>query len=199
MTDPVGRAAFLPPFLVGAALAVVGEVSVGLLLYGGPGFIPALSVILAVILLSLAAGLRVGIRGRQDDGPQGAGRWWLRLLVAVSLAAFFSALWEVFQGFQARTLTQGAGLAFLAALPMYCGGVVLGGLEGPGYRAGRGVAPPALAGAGLGILGAGNFLFPALSPTVILLLCLMVVSAAAMLHGQVASQEQGDDASRPSL
>lgn len=176
----------LPPFLTGAALAVVAEVAVGLLLYGGPGFIPALSVVLAVILFSLGAGLRVGARARRNDPVEEARRRWLLVLVAVSVGALFSGLWEVFQGFGARALTQGAGLALLAGLPMYGGGVILGTLQGSvgGTKAG-GVGPPALVGAGVGVLGAGHLLFPALAPTAILLLCLMGLSAAALLHGRV--------------
>jgi hypothetical protein len=184
VTGPGSPAALAPPFLVGAALAVVGEVAVGLLLYVGPGFIPALSVILAVVLLALAVGLRAGSRMGRRGSTEKARRRWLPLLVAVSVAALFSGLWEVFRGFQDGPMSQGAGLALLAALPMYTGGVLLGGfVPDSGERGWMG--PPALAGAGVGVLGAGYFLFPAFSPTVILLLCLMVLSGAALLHGRV--------------
>jgi hypothetical protein len=182
----------VPPFLLGAGLAVVGEVSVGLLLYGGPGFIPALSVILAVLFLALAAGVWSGRRGGEEDRVEEARRRWLMALVAVSVAALFSAGWEVFQGFGATALTQAVGLAVLAALPLYAGGAVLGHLvsaAGPGTSDPAGSAsssgPAALAGAGVGVLAAGHLLFPTLSPTAILLLCLMIVSAAALLHGRV--------------
>jgi hypothetical protein len=208
VTGPVTSAAPASAFLVGAALAVVGEVAVGLLLYGGPGFIPALSVILAVILLALAVGLRAGSRMGRGGSIENARRRWLPLLVAVSLAALFSGLWEVFRGFQAGALSQGAGLAFLAALPMYAGGAVLGGFA-PDSGEGGWVGPPALAGAGVGVLGTGYFLFPTFSPTVILLLCLMVLSAAALLHGRaldrrvavetVQEPEEESDAPRSSL
>jgi cytochrome bd-type quinol oxidase subunit 2 len=216
VTDPAGATGLVPPFLVGAALAVVGGVAVGLLLYGGPGFIPALSVILAVIFLALAVGLWAGLRVGRKGGTEEARRRWLPLLVAVSLAAVFSGLWEVFRGFQAGAVSQGAGLALLAALPMYAGGRVLGGLVA-GSGEGGGVAPSALAGVGVGILGVGTLLFPTFSPTVMLLLSLMVISAAARLHGRVLDRraavktirqvpvcsgddsEQGQDAPRPSL
>jgi hypothetical protein len=208
VTGPVAPAAGVPAFLVGAALAVVGEVAVGLLLYGGPGFIPALSVILSVTLLALAVGLRAGSRMGREGSIENAKRRWLPLLVAVSMAAIFSGLWEVFRGFQAGALSQGAGLAFLAALPMYAGGVLLGGFV-PGSGERGWVGPPALAGAGVGVLGAGYFLFPAFSPTVSLLLCLTVLSGAAVLHGRfldrriavetVRELEEESDAPRPSL
>jgi hypothetical protein len=207
VTDPAGAVALVPPFLVGAALAVVGGVAVGLLLYGGPGFVPALSVILAVIFLALAAGLRRGLRAGRMGGIEEARRGWLPLLVSVSLAAVFSGLWEVFRGFQAGAVSQGVGLALLAALPMYAGGGVLGGLVA-GSGEGGSVGPSVLAGAGVGILGMGAFLFPTFSPTVMLLLCLMVLSASALLHARVLDRrapgsrdgsEQGQDAPRPPL
>lgn len=186
MRSGLGSSSLLPSFLVGAALAVVAEVSVGLLLYGGPGFIPALSVILAVVLLALGVGLWMGGSGEGEDPVEIARRRWLLALVSVSAAAVFSGLWEIFQGFGAVALTQGLGLAFLAALPMYAGGLLLAQLGGLGAGGGSPRAgAAALAGAGIGVLLAGHLFFPTLSPTAILLLCLMALSAAALLHGRI--------------
>jgi len=186
----LGSPSLLPPFLVGAALAVVAEVAAGLLLYGGPGFIPALSVILAVVLLSLGVGLWQGGTGKGEDPVEIARRRWLLALVSVAAAAVFSGLWEIFQGFGAAALTQGLGLAFLAALPMYAGGLLLAGLGGIGTGDGSPRAgAAALAGAGMGVLVAGHLFFPTLSPTAILLLCLMALSAAALLHGRILDRQ----------
>jgi len=180
----------LPPFLTGAALAVVGSVAVGLLLYGGVGFIPALSVILAVLFLSLGVGVWVGAGPAAEESVDAIRRRWLLALVTISIAAVFAGLWEVFQGFGAGALAQGLGLALLGALPMYSGGVVLGALQSTsGRRIRGGSGPPALVGVGVGIALGGHFLFPGLSPTAILLLCLMSVSAAALLHGRALDRE----------
>lgn len=205
----------VPPFLTGAALAVTGEVALGLLLYGGAGFIPALSVIVAVLFASVGLGIRVGAgdglpgggrsgRGGGDPDPEAAWppleesavrvdavrRRWLFLLVAVSAAAIFAGLWEVFGGFGAGAAAQGAGLALLGALPMYAGGVVLGvqaGTSGGALRGGSG--PPAFLGAAAGVAVAGHLFFPVLSPTAVLLFCLMSLSAAALVHGRALERE----------
>jgi len=174
-----------PASLLGFSLAVSSQVAAGLLLYGGPGFIPALAVILAVVFLSLGAGLAA-------PPPQGTGeriieearRRWLITLLAFTMAAAFAAGWEIFRGFGALGITQAVGLAVLGALPAYTGGRTLGMLAHlSGLEGARGPAFPALAGASAGALVLAYILFPTLSPTAVILICLLAVSAGALVHG----------------
>jgi spermidine synthase len=174
-----------PAALLGFSLGVSSQVAAGLLLYGGPGFIPALAVILAVIFLSLGAGLAaLPPLGTGERMIEEARRRWLITLLAFTMAAAFAAGWEIFRGFGALGITQAVGLAVLAALPAYTGGRTLGMLAHlSGVEGSRGPAFPALAGASSGALVLAYILFPALSPTAVILICLLAVSAGALVHG----------------
>jgi len=178
----------LPPFLLGGAMAIMALVAAGLLLYGGPGFLPALVVVLASHLMTLGAGVAWGQGELGDDPVEVLRRRWFLLLLAVTLAAVFSGAWEWFRGFEARAVSQGLGLAFLSALPLFAGGTVLGSMASLPDRA-EGLEAPAssaLLGGGFGSLLFGLGLFPLFnSSTGVLLGCLVIVSGAALLHGQV--------------
>ncbi|TVP43821.1 MAG: hypothetical protein EA350_13080 [Gemmatimonadales bacterium] len=167
-----------PAFLAGIALAIGTQVGVGLLLYGGPGLLQALSVILATAAVSLGLGLASGGSGSAEE----ARRAWLFLLLAFTAAAIFSAGWQLFRGFGARPLTQGLGLALLVALPLYLGGRLLAQLRSPDSGS-RAPGPPALVGGAIGLLVLGHLFFPTLSPTAVLLLCVVAVSGGALSHG----------------
>lgn len=199
----------IPAFLAGVALALGIQVSAGLLLYGGPGFLPALSVVLATASLALGAGLAAppgvswpGSGGAPPEWSELTGgplleirevervrRRWLGLLLAFTAAAFFAGGWELFRGFGARGLTQGVGLALMVASPMFAGGRLLASpamrLVGePGGDAGNwGGGSWALAGAAAGFLLLAHLLFPALSPTAVLLFCVVATSGGALVHG----------------
>jgi len=174
-----------PASLLGFSLGVSSQVAAGLLLYGGPGFIPALAVILAVIFLSLGAGLAAPPPpGTGERMIEEARRRWLIALLSFTMAAAFAAGWEIFRGFGALGITQAVGLAVLAALPAYTGGRTLGMLAHlSGAEGSQGPAFPALAGAAAGALVLAYILFPALSPTAVILICLLAVSAGALVHG----------------
>lgn len=189
MTPP-GWSRALPPFILGGGLASAALTSVGLLLYGGPGLLRALSVVLATLLGALATGLVAGARSARHGPVEPLRRWWLLTLVAFTFGALFAAGWDALGGFGAGALSQGIGLSFLGALPLFAGGAVLGSLgclEGETGREGPGVAAPALLGAGLGVLLLGFVLFPSVSPTGTLLLWLVALSGAAMTQGWVLS------------
>ena len=174
-----------PASLLGFALAVSSQVSAGLLLYGGPGFMPALSAILAVNFLSLGSGLVAPPpSGTGERIIEGARKRWLTTLLAFTLAAAFTAAWEIFRGFGASGVTQAVGLAVLAALPAYTGGRTLGMLAYLSHADDvRGPAFPALTGAAAGALGLAYIFFPTFSPTAVILICLLAVSAGALVHG----------------
>ncbi len=205
MSAPAWRGG-VPAFLAGGALALGMQVAAGLLLYGGPGLLPALTVVVATGSAALGAGLAAGGRRRAEpEIPPGVGavvgaslvpgraieevrRRWLFLLVAFTGAAVFSGGWELFSGFEARALSQGAGLALLVALPLYAGGLLLaapalartGGAPG---GAGTSPAPPAFFGAAFALILLGHLFFPALSPTAVLLLAVVSTSGGALAHG----------------
>jgi hypothetical protein len=127
-------------------------------------------------------------------------RRWLFLLVAFTAASLFSGGWELFRGFEARAFSQGAGLALLAALPLYAGGLLLASpalarVGGRLRETDGSPAPPAFFGAALGFLLLGHLFFPALSPTAVLLLAIVATSGGALVHGwlldEVAQVEVG--------
>ncbi len=182
---------WLPPTILGAALASATLIAAGLLLYGGPGLMRALTVVLATLLVALGFGLAVGRRKGRGDPVEGLRRWWLFLLVSFTTAALFSALWDGFRGFGAGALSQGAGLAVLGALPLFAGGGVLG--SSSRLPVDRDVGGPALAvfvlaGAATGVLLMGFLLFARLSPAAILLVCVVGLSGAALVQGRVLDQ-----------
>ena len=179
--------AWLPPFAVGLAAAVAGELSVGLLLYSTPGFLRALTLVLAVLLGSLALGLWTA--PRRGAGVEGVRRRWLFALVAYAGAAAASGAWTARGGLATTGLDRGFGLALLAALPLYACGALLAAItdsvedEASGAR----VAAPSLAGAATGALLTGLVLIPNLVPVSIYSLCLALISGGALVHGRVLS------------
>ncbi len=184
---PGSWAGAAPPFLLGMGLAVTVLVSAGLLLYGGPGFLPALTVVVGAQLGALAAGLimETGIPG--DPHPQRLRSRWFLVLAASAMAAVFSGLWEVRGGFGASVLSQVLGLAFLAILPLFAGGALLGTLSrvhrGGGPRA-TSPGAAALLGGGAGAVLLGLLLFPVFrSSTALLLLALVGLSVGALIQG----------------
>jgi hypothetical protein len=188
---PEGWLRALPPFIVGGVLCIAALVAAGLLLYGGPGFLPALVVVLACHLAAIGAGIVWGRGVPAEDPVEFLRRRWFLFLVALTLAAVFAGSWEWFQGFGARALTQGLGLAFLSALPLFAGGAVLGSMtELPEPPTGlQAPAPAAFMGGATGALIFGLTLFPLFqSSTGLLLLCLVLVSMAALVHGRALDQ-----------
>lgn len=184
-----GRLAWIPPFLVGFVAATCAELAGGLLLYSGRGFLRALTLLLAVELGGLACGLWVGGSGSAVDPEERARRRWLFCLVAFTAAAGFAAAWQMVNGTAASFATRGLGLALLAGLPLYAAGAVLGALgrirEGdPGRRTTR-IGAVAASGGAVGVLVTGLLLLSVLRPVSILLLCVVLVSAAALLHGWI--------------
>ncbi len=179
---------WLPPFIVGLCAATGAEVAVGLLLYGGPGLVRSLTAVLAVEAAALGVGLWTS-PGTRPDIVEAVRRRWLFCLAAFLVATLFSAFWSVVEALGGTALGQGLGLAFLAALPLYAVGGVLGAMGGvadsdPGGRA-RMVGGPAALGAALGFAVTGTALPQVFTPASLLLVCLMMLSLGGMLYGSI--------------
>ncbi len=195
VTERWRRIFLVPPFILGACLAVASKVAVGLLLYGGVGFIEALSVILATLAGALAFGMWTGRGIHPDASVEGVRRRWLLTLVSFTAAVVFSGAWEYFGAFGVRPWSQAMGLALLAGLPLFFGGSLLGAMT----RAGSVLHPPpgvsrlspgvaAILGTAAGFMLAGFVLFPRFSAPHLLLVCVVLLSAGALVHGWILDQ-----------
>lgn len=183
-----GRLAWVPPLLIGVSAAVAAEVALGILLYGGSGLMRSLTAVLAVEGGAFAAGLW----SAPAPGPDLVDRLrkrWLLCLTAFMLATIFSAFWSVIQDVGAGRVGQALGLTFLAGLPLYASGAVIGGIgsvrvsDPTGARRGPG-ASVAL-GAGIGFVLTGILLPRAPIPASLLVACLVLLSASGMVYGVV--------------
>lgn len=164
----------LAPFLLGAAVSVVVEAGLGLLLYVSPGLLPALTVLLAVSLGSLALGLLSGV-------GQGSQRWrWFLAAGGLTVAAALSVGWTFGTAHRGGPLARGLHLAGLLALPLYglglCAALTL--RNGEGHR----VVAAGLLGGLAGVVILGTLLLPRVEPVSVYLFCLLCLSGAALLH-----------------
>lgn len=182
------RLEWLPPLLVGASAAVVAEIALSMLLYGGSGFVRSLTTVLAVEGLAFAGGLWSAPTPSPDLVDRLRRRWLLCLFAFVA-AAVFGMAWSIFPEVSEGRLGQGAGLALLGAVPLYAAGAVLGGMSvlaasDPGER----LAMPgasAAAGAAVGFVLTGLLLPRVPIPASLLIACLVMLSLGGMVYGGV--------------
>ncbi len=186
MTSATYPFRWVPALLVGLCAAIAAEVAVASLLYSGPGLLRSLTVVLAVEAAALGAGLWTA-PGRRPDLMEALRRRWILGLGAFLLATLFSAFWSVVTAVGGTALGQGLGLAFMAALPMYAIGGILGTLgtaaEAEASGSSRMVAGPAGLGAALGFAATGAFLPQTISPASLLLVSLVLLSGAGVVYG----------------
>jgi len=181
------RLEWLPPLLVGASAAVAAEVAMGVLLYGGAGFVRSLTMILTIEGFAFAAGLW-SAPDENGDLIERLRRRWLLCLAAFLTAAVFGTMWSL-EMIGGGRWAQGAGLAILAGLPLYATGGVLGGIavvaqsDAGGRMSGPGTA--AAAGAALGFVLTGFLLPSAPMPASLLVACLVMLSLGGMVFGGV--------------
>jgi hypothetical protein len=183
------RLAWLPPFLAGGAAATAAELAAGLLLYSALGFLRALTIVLAVELGAFGLGLWSTQVPRTAGGLEWVRRRWLIALIAFSAAAAFSALPTVTGEVGTSATTRGLGLALLGGLPMFAIASLLGAMgrvQGPGSRGGATVGTAAAFGGAAGFLATGFVFVPLLEPLSILLVCVIALSAGALVYGWVA-------------
>lgn len=184
MNDGRNRLAWAPPLLVGASAAVASEVAAALLLYSGPGLPRSLTVILVVVGGAFGMGLWTA-------PPAGAGvvdglrRRWLFCLFVYLVAVVLGAMWSLFE--LPDPWGQVIGLAFLAGLPVFASGSVLGGISAvrsaPGGGSTVAVGSAAAIGAALGFALTGILLPRAPLPASLLITCLVMLSLGGMLFG----------------
>lgn len=179
---------WVPAFLVGLCAATAAEVAVGLLLYSGPGLVRSLTTVLTVEAAAFGVGLWTA-PGPRPELPGSLRRRWLLCLVAFLAATVFTAFWSVVQVMGGGGLGQGLGLALVGGLPLYACGGVLGGMaaanvgDPSGGRTPTGA--PAFLGAAAGAGVTGISLLHVLTPASLLLVCLVLLSAAGLVHGTV--------------
>lgn len=144
-----GRGGGTQLFLVGGAVGAAMTAGHAALLYTGAGFLRTAGFLLAVTLVSLAAGLWAGVRA----SPRARRSW---TLGAFALAAIFIAVWTVNQWVRATAFGGALAVLLVLAEPAYTSGSLLSALSArPG-------APAALAfaGAGVGVAIAAAVLIP---------------------------------------
>jgi hypothetical protein len=178
---------WIPPFVVGLSAAVAGELAVGLLLYATPGFLRALTLILAVLLGSLALGLWTSLPPSEERYTESLRRRWLLTLISYAGGSAVSGAWSLQRGLSEDMLSRGAGLALLAALPLYASGALLGAMPSRRWPWARRipVGASATAGACVGTVLAGYVLISWLLPVSIYAFCLVLLSAGALIHGLI--------------
>ncbi len=179
------RALWIPPFLLGSAIATAVGTGAGILLYNDEGLLRAALVLAGVNLVAMTVGLRTaGVREARRDPL--AGKWWLGLMVTLLGAAGFAVVWEGMDAFAAAPAAQGLGLALTTALPGYWAAGTwarLGALEallrrGRKHQTGLGAAAGAAVGALLVIVFLGR---PVWAVTAFLA-AMVLGSAGARLH-----------------
>ncbi|MDT8341766.1 MAG: hypothetical protein RQ751_09665 [Longimicrobiales bacterium] len=167
-------------FLLGMAVAVVVEAGMGLLLFVSPGFLPALTAVLALALGSLGAGLALG-PSPVGTGGAGDGRWrWFLAVGSLLVAAAVSLGWS-FQGpIPDGALGRGVHLALLVALPLYGLGACLADVM-PRRSGARGAAL-ALAGGAVGVVLLAVALLPRFEPVSVYSFCILCLASAALVR-----------------
>ncbi len=186
---------WLPPFVVGLATAATAEVAAGLLLYSGPGMLRSLTTVLAVE----SATLGLGLWAVPEPGASLIDvlrRRWLLFLASMLAATVFTAAWSLVQRLGGTGMEQGLGLAFLAGLPLYACGALLGAMgraavAAPPDRSTR-VGGAAGLGAAAGFAATGLFLAKVVTPASLLLSGLVLVSAGGLLHGAILEADVPD-------
>ena len=178
----------------GMSATVAATLSGGLLLYSGEGLMRALSVLLAVLAISLAAGIAMDLP-RGSTFRSGLRTRWRGVLLAFVVAAVFASSWG-FMGDQAsRPVNLALGLLLLGALPMFAIGMVLGAasrvhewIDPPGARA----FAWAIYGGAAGMLRAGAALRGTrFLPATLLMLCVVLLSAGSLLQALGIDELEG--------
>jgi len=188
MSRPLRALHWVPAFVVGAAAATTAEVAAGLLLYSGPGMLRSLTTVLSVESATLGLGLWA-VPEAGSTLVDALRRRWLFFLGSMLVTTGFTGAWSLVQRLGSTSAEQGLGLAFLAALPLYSGGALLGAMSAsansdPADRT-PSVGGMAALGAAVGFAATGLYLARVVTPASLLLASLILVSAGGLLHGAI--------------
>lgn len=190
------RRTHLAAFLIGGVMGIMAEMAAGLILYEGSGLLRATTVVLTTEAAAAGAGLLFAARVPAEEISRHLRRHLHLTLVSLGLAGILTSLWGYRGGLSVVPGGQAAALAFMAALPLYMAGSVLGLVCRAGSRDAEGgtVAGggPALLGAATAFLIYGLFLVPRLAPPVLVLLCMAAVSGAALMVGSAVTRAAAD-------
>ncbi len=182
-------------FLVGAALALAAELSIGLQLYTTDGFMRALTVILAVALGALGVGLANSAKTHHADAaaPGDVGtmvrRRWLLAVGSFAATAAVAFAWATLEDPANGLWRRGFGLALLTALPLYAGGIVLGGLAVAHPTPRVGVGASAVLGAATGVTLQGAVFLGRVEPVSVYLLGIVLLSVGALVDPGASAEE----------
>lgn len=173
-------------FLVGVALALAWELSVGLLLYTSQGFVRALTVILAAGLGGLGLGLATGPTGPGPEAGSTLRRRWLLVVGAFGVAALVAWVGSGDGSVVEGAWRRGVDLALLTVLPLYAGGVLLAGLAGeaatPHAMSRPGIGASAVFGAAVGVTLQGVVFLGRFEPVSTYLVGVVLLSCGALIE-----------------
>lgn len=188
--------------VAGFALGAAGLAGGTLLLWEGEGFLSSAGFLIALGLLSAAAGVWVGGPDRPVPGHRRMIGRWMLAIGAMVVASFVATFWLASATLQASALGPPMAAVLLLAEPAYGMGALLAALEArrrawlaerwfairaAGGRA-SGVAVPTMVGAAAGIALAAAWLIPVLPPGPVFLGLALLLTAAGSLEMGLSSE-----------
>lgn len=188
------RRGWASAFLVGAALAFAAELSVGLQLYSSEGFMRALTVVVAAGLGALGVGLASAppvptTPAAAAELGRALRRRWLVAVGSFAAAAAVAFAWAVVDDPADGAWRRGVGLALLTVLPLYAGGVVLGGLSAAHSTPHGGIGAAAALGAAAGVTLQGVVFLGRVEPVSVYLLGIVLLSCGALVDPGARTEE----------
>jgi 3-oxoacyl-[acyl-carrier protein] reductase len=180
---------------VGLTLGVTALAGGALLLYTADRFLAPVGFLMAVALLSVAAGIWVGAPAVGATGERRMMTRWVLGVMALVLASFVASIWLRTPGLQTWAFGPPLALVLLLAEPIYMLAALLTALAGraAGGERGSGVAVPALVGAGLGVAVAANYLIPLLPPGPVYLGAALLLTVAGTFEMGYRPNAAGGD------
>jgi NAD(P)-dependent dehydrogenase (short-subunit alcohol dehydrogenase family) len=166
MTRADARSRALATLIAGIALGAVISAGIALMLYTGQGFLRAAGLLFASTIMAVAAGLWAG--APEQSGPVTTRGRWLALALAFAAGGVFAAQWAARAALRELALGGAIAVLLVLALPAYCAGALLAGVNARDRAArlttGGGIAAAATAGVAFGVLLSTTLLIPNLEP-----------------------------------
>jgi 3-oxoacyl-[acyl-carrier protein] reductase len=194
MSRADARTRALATMIAGIALGSVISAGVALMLYTGQGFLRAAGLLFASTIMAVAAGLWAG--APESAGPILTRGRWLALALAFFAGGVFAAQWAARAALRDLALGGAIAVLLVLALPAYCAGALLAGVNardrGRASTGAAGIAAAATAGVAFGVLLSTTLLIPNLEPFGIYYGGAALVAFAALLDRGPAPQHAGD-------